>query len=123
MLLSRFSSSRLFRSVAHKKPLLGATSIVARNISTSNFGDIDKFLSPNYQPHGKITKVSNKVEYYQAGDPYGTDNAVIIISDIYGWDSGRVRNIADYFGANDYFSAIPNLSSVAFNGEGRGIII
>jgi len=35
--------------------------------------------------------------------------AIVIISDIWGWDSGRVRHIADWFASMGYYAVIPKI--------------
>jgi dienelactone hydrolase len=52
-------------------------------------------LADNYTPQG--TKVTYKsVEFYAIGNAKSNGNAIVIFSDIWGWDSGRIRRYADY---------------------------
>lgn len=52
-------------------------------------------LTDNYTPKG--TKITHKsVEFYAIGTPSSNGNAIVIFSDIWGWDSGRIRRYADY---------------------------
>ncbi len=69
---------------------------------------VDKFLSSDYRPVGHVFKLKDNTEFYSAGSPR-SKRGVIIIPDTFGWNSGRIRNIADFFAENDCVAVIPNL--------------
>ena len=46
-------------------------------------------------------------EVYVSGNP-GVD-ALVIIPDIFGWNGGRTRSIADYFSSEGYYVLVPKL--------------
>jgi hypothetical protein len=56
----------------------------------------EPFLEDTYVNNGCIVTLEDYNEFYASGDANAT-SAVIIIPDIWGWRSGRTRNIADLF--------------------------
>lgn len=81
--------------------------------STPSFRD-------EYSPVG--TKVSTpQVEFYAVGNPSAGGKAIIVIPDIYGWDSGRTRRIGDMLSAGvDAYVVIPKLFQPSFEGGTDG---
>jgi hypothetical protein len=71
--------------------------------------NVDHYLDPYYQPKGSTLKLKDHTEFYASGSP-GCKKGVIIIPDTLGWNTGRVRNICDFFGDNDCYAVIPELS-------------
>jgi dienelactone hydrolase len=47
----------------------------------------------------------------------------VIIPDIFGWNGGRTRNIADYFALNGFFVMVPKLLAPPLEGgvDGDGL--
>lgn len=83
--------------------------------------DINIFLDNKHAQAGKIVKLNDKTEFYATGNEVNAKYGLIIIPDTMGWNSGRIRNIGDYFGANGFFVTIPKLSSSPTEGEGKGM--
>ena len=61
------------------------------------------------------------VDCYISGS--GTASAVIIFSDVWGWDSGRIRSLADELAASGHLVVIPKLLQPALEGgtDGDGL--
>ena len=61
------------------------------------------------------------VDCYISGS--GTTSAVIIFSDVWGWDSGRIRELADELAAEGHLVVIPKLLQPALEGgtDGDGL--
>ena len=99
--------------------VLSACSIAAFSMK-SGVGSADKFLASDYKPIGNVFKLKDNTEFYSAGTARGK-NGVIIIPDTLGWNSGRIRNIADFLAENGCIAIIPNLLG-STNQESTGII-
>jgi dienelactone hydrolase len=67
-----------------------------------------KYLAPDYKHVGNILTLEDGTEIYRTGDP-SSKKAVLLIPDIYGWNGGRTRNIADFLAENGYYTVIPKL--------------
>lgn len=77
-------------------------------------------FADEYSPVGITTAVSD-VEFYAVGNPSSKGRAIIIIPDIWGWNSGRIRRMADLLASNtDSYVAIPKLLQPAFEGGTDG---
>jgi hypothetical protein len=79
----------------------------------------EKYLAPDYTAVGKITALSEGVEFYETGSS-SSKNAVIVIPDIFGWNGGRTRNIADYLADQGYYTVVPKLLSPPIGGGTDG---
>jgi len=80
----------------------------------------EKFLASNYVPTGAKHTLPNGYEFYEVGNA-DSKKAVIMIPDIWGWDSGRSRNVADLLSEQyGYFVVIPKLLQPAFEGGTDG---
>jgi hypothetical protein len=64
----------------------------------------------DYKTKGDIVKLPDKTELYASGNPH-SKNAVLLIPDFFGWYTGRVRNVCDFFGDNSMYAVIPNFGS------------
>lgn len=68
----------------------------AFSMPSSNYGtQIDRIVAPDYNTVGNILILKDDTEFYATGTARGK-RGVILISDILGWNSGRIRNIADF---------------------------
>jgi hypothetical protein len=67
-----------------------------------------KYLAPDYKHVGNILTLEDGTEIYRTGDP-SSKKAVLLIPDIFGWNGGRTRNIADFLAENGYYTVIPKL--------------
>jgi len=69
---------------------------------------VDRFLDNNYKTCGKVQTLPDGLQFYEAGDP-SCGKSVILIPDLFGWNSGRVRNLADFLGCSGYYTLVPRL--------------
>jgi dienelactone hydrolase len=67
----------------------------------------DKFLAPDYSFVGQTHAVEDGVEFYVTGT--AGDKAVMLLPDIFGWNGGRTRNIADFLAEEGYYVVVPKL--------------
>lgn len=79
---------------------------------------MEKFLSADYTPVGSVLKLKDDTEFYCTGTSNGK-RGVIMIPDTLGWNSGRIRNMADFFGENNCLVAIPKLMGSSKASEGK----
>ncbi len=79
----------------------------------------EKYLAPDYKFVGQCHKLADGLEYYATGDPK-TKKAVLLINDIYGWNGGRTRNIADHLAENGYYTVVPKLLTPPVDGGTDG---
>ena len=56
----------------------------------------------------KITAVGG-TELYSTGSLSESGRAILLVPDIWGWDSGRVRNIADHLAQAGYLVVVPKI--------------
>ena len=68
-----------------------------------------KYLAANYNAVGTTTCTSSGYEYYLSGGSAAGKKAIIIIPDVWGWNGGRTRNVADMFAESGYFAIVPKL--------------
>ncbi len=71
------------------------------------------YLENNYSSKGSETKFGT-TDVFVSGD-FSSKNVVLMIPDVYGWNGGRMRAIADYFGDAGYLAVVPKLLQPAFN--------
>lgn len=69
---------------------------------------IDKFLDSKYETQGNITTLPDGLEFYGVGSTE-SQRGILLISDLFGWNTGRTRNLADYLGENGYYVVVPKL--------------
>eukprot|EP01038_Epipyxis_sp_PR26KG_P012484 gene12484-16746_t len=85
--------------------------------------DAEAYLQSSYTPiGGKITLGDGGYEIYVVGG-ITTKKAIVLIPDIWGWDSGRTRNLADFYSQQGYCVIVPKLLQPAFEGgtDGDGL--
>jgi hypothetical protein len=82
--------------------------------------DVTRYLgtTSDYVNRGIIMKLPDNTEFYAAGTRQ-TKNGVIILPDYSGWNSGRVRNLCDFFGDHNCFAVVPNFSAKGYEGNGK----
>ena len=83
-----------------------------------------KYLAPDYTFVGKIHTLPDGVEYYDSGNAASTKKAVLLIPDIFGWNGGRTRNIADWLAEEGYYTVVPKLLIPDVggpDGDGKGL--
>ena len=80
----------------------------------------DKYLAATYDTTGEKVTLPSGLEVYRSGSASVNKKAVLIISDVWGWNSGRTRNIADMFAEAGYLAIVPKLMTPAFQGGTDG---
>jgi len=80
----------------------------------------DKYLAATYDTTGEKVTLPSGLEVYRSGSASVHKKAVLIISDVWGWNSGRTRNIADMFAEAGYLAIVPKLMTPAFEGGTDG---
>jgi hypothetical protein len=60
----------------------------------------EKYLLSTYVPVGQVITLEGGVEAYASGTP--DKNAMILFPDVYGWNGGHIRKIADIYAADGY---------------------
>jgi len=81
--------------------------------------DSEPFLANTYATVGSIQQISDGVEFYETGEAT-SGKAIIIIPDIWGWNSGRTRPIADLLAQKGYYVVVPKLLVPPFQGGTDG---
>lgn len=88
-------------------------------MSTASEMNVDQYLNINtYTQHGHELKLNDGTQVYATGKSK-CKNGVIVIPDMLGWNTGRVRNLCDFFGDHDCLSVIPNFSSKGIEGHSK----
>ncbi len=84
----------------------------------------EKYLAPDYSFVGTCHKLDCGTEFYATGDK-NSKHGIFLIPDIFGWNGGRTRNIADYFAEQGYYVTVPKLLSPGIKGgtDDDGIVI
>ena len=69
-------------------------------------------MAPNYNVIGacKVLEGSDGIEGY-VSKPHDSaqGKALVLIPDAFGWNSGRLRNVADYFATEGYYTVVPKI--------------
>jgi len=75
----------------------------------------EKFLTYDYKPSGNILKLKDDTQFYGVGHT-GGKRGVILVPDTWGWNAGRIRNIADFLAHNNMYCAVPQLMGSSTEG-------
>ena len=78
------------------------------------------YLASTRDHKGSKITVPGGVEAYSAGTLGPSGRAILICPDIWGWDSGRLRNIADHLAEAGYLVVVPKILQppcVTFHGR------
>ncbi|RYH12619.1 hypothetical protein EON65_37770 [archaeon] len=79
-----------------------------------------KFLAPDYNVAGNLQNVEG-VDFYATGS--STVQAILLLPDIFGWNGGRTRTIADFFADEGFYVTVPRLmvppQEGAIDGDGE----
>lgn len=67
----------------------------------------EKYLAPDYSSVGSVHRLDDGVEFYATGTP--NKNGIVLIPDIFGWNGGRTRNVADYLAEQGFYVTVPKL--------------
>jgi hypothetical protein len=98
--LGVFAFAGLFHSRSHSLAMS-----TQKQTSQLNY---DRFLTYDYRPIGSELKLKDNTEFYGVGSPR-SKKGVIILPDLWGWNAGRIRNIADFLATQDCYVALPGL--------------
>ncbi len=79
----------------------------------------EKYLAASYSTIGQTHALPNGHEFYITGSTTAT-KAVIVIPDVFGWNAGRTRNVADWFAEAGYLTIVPKLMVPALEGGTDG---
>eukprot|EP00981_Chlorochromonas_danica_P005734 scaffold1185_cov177-Ochromonas_danica.AAC.1 len=77
---------------------------------------LDRYLDEQYSPIGHVRQLPDGVQFYASGNTE-SHKAVIIISDMFGWKTGRIRNYADFFCELGYYVLIPRMLTISHPNE------
>lgn len=77
------------------------------------------FLASDYNHTGSCCEVTSRTSVYESVQ--GTSQkALIIIPDIWGWNGGRTRNIADYYAQRGWHVVVPKILTPSYQGGTDG---
>eukprot|EP01033_Poteriospumella_lacustris_P016246 gene16246-11625_t len=79
----------------------------------------EKYLAPDYSFVGSTVALDTGLELYVTGTG-ASKKGLLIVPDIYGWNGGRTRNIADYYAEEGYYVVVPKLLTPAIDGGTDG---
>ncbi len=92
-------------------------------MSFTNYGSqIDRVVDHKYNPVGSILKLEDGTEFYATGS-VRSKHGVILVPDTLGWNAGRIRSIADFFGENSCLAAIPKLMGTPKTAERKLLML
>lgn len=77
--------------------------------------ECERFLTYEYKPVGSNITLVDNTQFYGVGSSR-YKHGVILIPDTWGWNAGRVRNIADFLSTNDMYCAVPQLTGISSEG-------
>ncbi|SPR00725.1 unnamed protein product (mitochondrion) [Plasmodiophora brassicae] len=70
--------------------------------------DSAPYLAADYKATGRVvTAPGTAFEHYVVGD--GTQGGILVVPDVYGWNGGRVRNIADWLASRGFVCVVTKL--------------
>lgn len=69
----------------------------------------EKYLAATYDTTGETVTLASGTEIYRTGSAAESKKAVLVIPDVWGWNGGRTRNIADMFAEAGYLAVVPKL--------------
>ncbi len=84
----------------------------------------EKYLAASCEAVGIVHNLPNGHEFYATG-PTDSLKAIIFIPDVFGWNGGRTRKIADWFGEAGYYTVVPKLMVPSLEGgtDGDGVLL
>jgi len=77
------------------------------------------YLAAEYTAAGEIVATGG-VELYAAPSPASSETAVILLPDVWGWNGGRIRAVADALAAEGHVVVVPKLLAPPFEGGTDG---
>lgn len=81
----------------------------------------EPYLAADYATKGQLVTLPSGLNVYVSRTATAeSSRAVIILPDVFGWNSGRTRNIADMFSDNGYLAVVPQLLAPGLDGGTDG---
>ena len=80
----------------------------------------EPYLAADYATKGFLATLPSGLNVYVSGSASESRRAVIILPDVFGWNSGRTRNIADMFAADNYLAVVPQFLAPGLDGGTDG---
>jgi dienelactone hydrolase len=79
------------------------------------------YLQASGTPSGVV--IETDFSFYITGDKAGHRKGILLIPDVYGWNGGRTRLIADSFAEQGYYTVVPQILTPALDGgtDGDGL--
>lgn len=102
-------------SLAHSRFLGPSLSMSHATAHAEGQVSCERFLTYDYKPIGNTLKLKDETQFYGVGNTRGKQG-VILIPDTWGWNAGRVRNIADFLSSNDMYCVVPQLMGSSSEG-------
>eukprot|EP01035_Chromulina_nebulosa_P022335 gene22335-28923_t len=77
------------------------------------------YLASDYIPKGHVIK-ENDIEFYSTILPINQPikYGIVLFPDIYGWNGGRIRAIADYLAESGFLTVVPKVLFNTIDGGG-----
>jgi len=81
----------------------------------------EKYLDNTYENVGSLATLPSGLEYYGVGST--SDKPLLLIPDVWGYNSGRTRTVADVFALQGYYVIVPKLLTPGLEGgtDGDGL--
>lgn len=102
-------------SLAHSKHIGPSLSMSQTSSNSGGQLNCEKFLTYDYKPIGNTLKLKDDTQFYGVGNTRGK-HGVILVPDTWGWNAGRIRNIADFLSNYDMYCAVPQLMGSSSEG-------
>eukprot|EP00041_Stephanoeca_diplocostata_P016087 m.312897 g.312897 ORF g.312897 m.312897 type:complete len:271 (-) comp20247_c0_seq2:90-902(-) len=85
-------------------------------------GSLPSYVDASYTPKGHLSSIGD-ADVYVTGTSRDTTEAVIVFPDVWGWNTGRIRAIADGFAECGYKTIIPKVLVPSLDGgtDGDGL--
>lgn len=82
-------------------------------------------MAPNYNVIGtcKILEGTDGIEGYVSKPYVSGQKVLVLIPDAFGWNSGRLRNVADYFTEEGYYTVVPKIMTPCAEGNAATFLI
>jgi hypothetical protein len=80
----------------------------------------EKYLAATHDTTGKCITLPSGHELYTSGTASATKRGVLIVPDVWGWNSGRTRNIADMFAEAGYLAVVVKILTPPLQGGTDG---
>jgi len=82
--------------------------------------DSTPYLAADYAAKGVVLSEGGVEMYQSPAKPDNPKNAVVLFSDVWGWNGGRTRAIADFVAELGYLVVVPKMLTPAYEGGTDG---